>query len=414
MFFVNFALIFTAVLFASVVWPLPVGRPLKAVLTVILFLGVGRIAIMRGIFGGLGGIECDKWLLVVTAFLQDLVIFLFLLALLRDLVYVLSLATHLSQPLAEWGVGFRKALKGVRVTLALASAAALLSGYALYQAQRVPDVTRVELSLPRLAPELDGLRVAILADLHISRFYDRPWVEEVVRRTNELNPDIVLIPGDLVDGEVGLRERDVEPLSRLSAPYGKFFCVGNHEYISDLPKWIPAFRALGLTNLYNLSEALHIRGATLYLAGVTDQSAYARNLPGPDLRAALKGVPLGGPPVILLEHRPSNAMDNAKDPRVSLQISGHTHGGLFPPLTLLTRRANRGYLSGSYGVGGMTLYVHRGTGLWSGVPARIGVPSEITLLTLRSPMKARAPQDGPTQDLGPPGEAQETDDAEIL
>ncbi|MDR2339052.1 MAG: metallophosphoesterase [Deltaproteobacteria bacterium] len=411
MFFVYFALIFTSYLFLSVVWPLPAGKLAKALITILILLSIGRIAIMREIFGGLGGIECDRRLLIVTSFLQDTVIFLFMLAVLRDAAYVLSLVSHASASLEGWGLGFRKAIKGVNMTVALAAAAALLSGYALYEAAKVPRVDRVEAEIPGLPPALDGLKVALLADLHISRFFDRPWVEEVVKVTNSLDPDLILIPGDLVDGEVSLRAVDVAPLAELKAPYGKFYCVGNHEYISDLPKWLPAFQALGLTNLYNQNAALDVRGSTLYLVGVTDQAAYGRNLPGPDLRAALKGVPSGASPVILLEHRPHNAAGNAKDGRVTLQISGHTHGGLFPGLKSLTKRSNQGYLSGWYEVDGMRLYVHRGSGLWAGVPARILDPSEITLLTLRVPSDERTHQDAAPPQAGPVGGPTAGDDA---
>jgi predicted MPP superfamily phosphohydrolase len=385
MFFIYFALIFTCFLFISVVYPLPVGRIWKGAGIALIALSIGRLAIMRQIFGGYGGVEANKYLLYATSFLQDVVIFLFVLAVFRDIIYILSLPTHFSARASEWGILFRKALKGVNVTIVLVLISAALSGVALYQAAKAPGVVETEIVVPGLPPELDGLRVALIADLHISRFYDRPWVEEVVRKVNELDPDLILIPGDIVDGEVSLRAPDVEPLARLRSRYGKFFCVGNHEYISDLAKWVPAFQALGLQNLYNLNVALKLRGSTLYLSGVTDQSAYNRNLPGPDLKTALKGIPMDGSPVIFLEHRPSNALENSQDGRISLQISGHTHGGLFPILAFLTKRANKGFLKGWYDVGKMRLYVHPGTGLWSGVPARLLNPSEITLLTLRSP-----------------------------
>ncbi|MDR2406203.1 MAG: metallophosphoesterase [Deltaproteobacteria bacterium] len=385
MFFITFALIITVYLSLSVVYPLPVGWPWKTAFVLLIFICVGRYAILRSIFGGLGGIETNKYLLYFTSFLQDLFIFLFLIAVLRDIICILSLPSYFLPGLSEGGILFRKALKGIGFTIALVSLAGLVSLWALYEAAKVPTVKRTEVTLDRLPPALDGLKIAILADLHICRFFDRPWVEEVVRRTNELDPDLILIPGDLVDGEVKLRAEDVEPLARLKSRYGKFFSVGNHEYYSQLPSWIPAFQGLGLQNLYNLSVPVNLRGTTLYLAGVTDPAAYGYDLPGPDLKEALKGVPASGHPLILLDHRPHNALENAKDGRVSLQLSGHTHGGLFPILATLTKRANRGYLRGWYEVNGLKLYVHPGTALWSGVPARIFNPSEITLLTLHSP-----------------------------
>jgi predicted MPP superfamily phosphohydrolase len=390
MFFLYFAAILSAVVILTIVLPLPVGRTAKALLALAVILCAGRLAIMRALFGGMGGVEAGKALLYATSFLQDVVIFLFVLGALRGAVLLLSLPTIAIPGAAEGGAAFRRVLMGVNLTLALTAFAALLSGLGLYWAAKVPEVREHTLALPNTPPELDGLRIAVIADLHISRFFDHKWSGELVKRVNALDPDLILMPGDLVDGAPALRAADVEPLSRLKSRYGKFFSAGNHEYISGLPEWLPVFQALGLQNLYNLNVPVRLRGTTIYLAGVTDPAAWGRNLPGPDLPAALRGVPDDGHLVILLEHRPSSARENAGDKRISLQVSGHTHGGLFPVLKALTKRANRGYLSGWYDVGQMKLFVHPGSGLWSGVPARILDPSEISLITLRAP--ARKPE----------------------
>jgi predicted MPP superfamily phosphohydrolase len=113
-------------------------------------------------------------------------------------------------------------------------------------------------------------------------------------------------------------------------------------------------------------------------------AAYAQPLP--DVQQALAGVPPTDP-VILLSHRPTGAALNAQA-GAGLQLSGHTHGGQILGPHLLTQWANEGYVSGLYQVGGMTLYVSNGTGLWPGFPIRLGRPSEITQIVLRSPAKA--------------------------
>jgi len=102
----------------------------------------------------------------------------------------------------------------------------------------------------------------------------------------------------------------------------------------------------------------------------------------PDLGAALAGADPQAP-VILLDHRPVEARANAAH-GVALQLSGHTHGGHILGMDQLVKRANGGYVSGRYQVDAMTLYVSNGAGLWPGFAARIGVPSEITLITLRA------------------------------
>jgi predicted MPP superfamily phosphohydrolase len=128
-------------------------------------------------------------------------------------------------------------------------------------------------------------------------------------------------------------------------------------------------------------------GAALTIAGVTDPVASNYGLPPPDLGAALAGADPKAP-VILLDHRPIAAPANAAR-GVALQLSGHTHGGHILGMDQLVKRANGGYVSGRYDVDGMTLYVSNGAGLWPGFAARIGVPSEITLITLRRAASAR-------------------------
>ena len=381
--FMNFALILFGYLLISVIIPLPLAFKWKGLICVGTLLCAGRLAILRGLFPGYGGVECSKALLVATAFFQGLVILMFLFAIARDIFWLLSFAASLFHKGAA-GAWLRAALRGVPFTLGLLGLSALLSGVMLHGAAKVPDVKRQDVFLDNWPRELDGLRVAVLADLHISRFFDGAWVGKVVERTNGLEPELILIPGDLVDGEAGIRRPDVAPIAGLKAEYGTYMCVGNHEYISVVSDWLPAFRKLGIKSLYNSRAEIELKGSKLVLAGVTDPAASWRGLPGPDLSKALKGLPEKGPPVILLDHRPGRAWENSKDGRVALQLSGHTHGGLFPVLSSFVKRANQGFVMGLYEAGPMALYAHPGTGLWSGVPMRLFNPSEITLLTLRS------------------------------
>jgi predicted MPP superfamily phosphohydrolase len=103
-------------------------------------------------------------------------------------------------------------------------------------------------------------------------------------------------------------------------------------------------------------------------------------LPGPDLPAALHGIPAGAP-VIVLSHRPDTARTIAAA-GVMLELAGHTHGGQVLGPSLVTRWVNHGFVSGLYRVGAMQLYVSNGTGLWAGLALRIGRPSEITQIIL--------------------------------
>ena len=269
--------------------------------------------------------------------------------------------------------------------MALAAAAAVLGGLGLYGAAKVPEVRQAEVVLKRWPKGLDGLRVAILADMHISKFFDRRWVESVVSRTNAETPDMIWMPGDMVDGTTEARAPDVAPLADLKAPYGIYASMGNHEYISRALEWLPVFDKLGIRMLYNGHVVTTKDDSSFVLAGVNDVTALGPryNLPGPDLAKALSGAP-EDLPVVLMEHRPLRARLNAADPRLVLQVSGHTHAGMIPILKTLVARANGGFLKGFYQVDDLTLYVLPGLGLWSGFPMRLASPSEITILTIRA------------------------------
>jgi predicted MPP superfamily phosphohydrolase len=383
--FVFFGALLTLGVFGGYVAFLPFSWLTRLGLAAVVGLVASRVAIIRYFFGGIGGLEAPKGLLLATSFLQGLLVLLFLLALFRLAAAGASflLSFWPGAPGAKFG-WLKGALFAPKVSLALLVAAASLSGQSLYQAARVPKLAKTEIVLNSWPKSLDGLTMAILADAHISRFFDRPWVEATVDLTMAEKPDLILLPGDMIDGSVAQRAEDVAPLAKLAAPYGVYASVGNHEYYSGLKEWLKAFEKLGLKVLYNSHVVVFPQGAPLILAGVTDLTALEPrfNLPGPDLAKALADSPKA--PVILLEHRPVRARQNALDGRVTLQISGHTHGGMLPVLKSLVAKVNDGFVVGWYDVGDLKLFVHPGLGLWNGFPMRLFDPSEITLLTIRS------------------------------
>lgn len=265
--------------------------------------------------------------------------------------------------------------------------ALLLSGYGIWQGMAVPQTRQVEVVIDGLPEAFDGYRVLQLTDIHASRLLTGRWVAKVVANSNALRPDVVVITGDLIDGSVAARASDFAPLAQLHAPDGVIAITGNHEYYAQYAAWMQAFRAQGMQVLENTHTGIHRGAAVLTIAGVTDPIAVNYGLPPPDLGAALAGADPAAP-VILLDHRPGAARANAAH-GVALQLSGHTHGGHIIGMDQLVKRANGGYVSGRYQVDGMTLYVSNGAGLWAGFAARIGVPSEITLITLRRGGSAR-------------------------
>jgi predicted MPP superfamily phosphohydrolase len=269
----------------------------------------------------------------------------------------------------------------VTAVVALVSLVALLWGYA--EAMRVSRVRRVDVTLPRLGPALDGLRVVLLTDTHYGPIDRARWSARVVEVVNSLDADIVAHTGDIADGEVSERRAQAAPLGDVRAKLGRVYVTGNHEYFSGAQRWVEHMASLGWEALHNRHLVVGRGEDQLIVAGVDDRTAAGSGVPGhhADHTAALAGA---DPelPVLLLAHQPRQ-VDGAVAHGVDLQLSGHTHGGQMWPFHYLVR-IDQPVLQGLSRHGAHTqLYTSRGTGFW-GPPFRIFAPSEITLLTLHS------------------------------
>lgn len=260
--------------------------------------------------------------------------------------------------------------------------AALLSALGVINAVRVPPIKDIAVTIPGLPASFDGYRLLQLTDLHISKLFPRTWAQAVVDHANMAGADMIVVTGDFIDGSVAMRQKDCAPLHALHAPDGVFAVPGNHEYFFDYAEWMQHLSALGFQLLLNTHIVIARGNDKLTVAGVTDLSAQQHNQDGPDLAAALRNAPPDAP-VILLDHQPRQALAAAQQ-GVALQLSGHTHGGMIKGLDRLVARGNKGFVSGAYTLGGMTLYVSNGTGLWPGFALRLGVPPEMTRISLRA------------------------------
>jgi predicted MPP superfamily phosphohydrolase len=268
------------------------------------------------------------------------------------------------------------------VRYAIGAIAIGLSAFGVAQAIRVPPVKNVEIAIAGLPAEFEGYRILQLTDLHISRLFPASWAEEVVKRSNALGVDLMLITGDFIDGSLDARRHDVAPLAGLHARDGVFAIPGNHEYYFGYEGWMKHDAGMGIGMLTNAHTVISRNDARIIIAGLTDLASTGTGLPEPDLQAALAGSP-ENVPVILMEHQPRMAV-RSSNAGVALQLSGHTHGGMVRGLDRLVARANAGFVSGLYQVGGMQLYVNNGTALWPGFALRLGRPSELTVITLRN------------------------------
>jgi predicted MPP superfamily phosphohydrolase len=257
----------------------------------------------------------------------------------------------------------------------------LIWGYA--EAMRVPRVREVAVTLPRLGPGLDGLRLVLLTDTHYGPIDRARWSRGVTAAVNRLNPDVVAHTGDIADGEVAQRREQAAPLGDVRAGLARVYVTGNHEYFSGAQRWVEHMASLGWEALHNRHVVVRRGGDSLVIAGVDDRTAAGSGVPGhhADHAAALTGAD-PSLPVLLLAHQPAQ-ITGAVEHGVDLQISGHTHGGQIWPFHYLVR-LDQPVLQGLSRHSDRTqLYTSRGTGFW-GPPFRVFAPSEITLLVLRS------------------------------
>jgi len=238
---------------------------------------------------------------------------------------------------------------------------------------------KVPVSLPNLGAAFEGFRIVQLSDLHINESTREEPLNQLVERVNALQPDVVAITGDLVDGDVDDLRSRVAPLSKLRAGEGVFFVTGNHEYYHGAVAWEAELRRLGLTVLHNEHRVIRRGNDALVLAGVTDYHGgyfHPAHQSRPDL--AFAGAP-GGAPRILLAHQPRTA-EHAALHGVDLQLSGHTHGGQIFPFMFFVR-LQQPVISGLRKLYGIWVYTNRGTGYW-GPPMRVGPSPEITEIQL--------------------------------
>ena len=250
--------------------------------------------------------------------------------------------------------------------------AMLASVYGLLNANRL-RVRYVSVNLPNLPAAWQGRTVALVTDLHLGSVRGARFTSRVVAKLQGLKPDAVFISGDLFDGPEKNPDRLVEPLRKLSAPAGVFYVTGNHEEFGDPAELIEAVQRTGIRVLNNEKADLH----GLQIVGVHDDEAGDPR----QFRALLRQAELDRSRAsILLAHQPSN-LAIAEEMGISLQLSGHTHGGQLWPWTWVATRVHGRFIYGLNHFGKLLVYTSSGAGTW-GIPMRVGTNSEIVLIHL--------------------------------
>jgi predicted MPP superfamily phosphohydrolase len=199
-----------------------------------------------------------------------------------------------------------------------------------------------------------------------------------VDKTNQIDADIVVITGDLVDLTASTAKERLEPLKDLKSRHGVYFVVGNHEYFYDVEGIINYIKSIGIVVLENSNVVID---DIVNLSGVYDLAGERHGRLKPDVKKALQNTD-ESLPTILLSHQPKIVNHISNNDNIDLIISGHTHGGQIFPFGLLVL-LDQPYLHGLYNHNEKTkIYVSSGSGYW-GPPLRVLAPSEIVKITLQ-------------------------------
>lgn len=311
--------------------------------------------------------------------------FVFVAVFFRDIIYVAGLViqkiyTFVSSSPEILDASKREFLLQT-TNLAVLGIAGTLTAYGVYEARRKPGIVNVDIPLQRLPQSFEGFTIVQITDIHAGLTIKRDWIETVAEEIKKLSPDLIAFTGDLADGSVSHLQDDVAPLAELHAPYGKFFVTGNHEYYSGVEAWINHARTMGYDVLMNEHRIISKNGSSVVLAGITDYSGGGFS---PSHKSDPKKALENAPPEltkILLAHQPRSLYQTV-GLDIDLALMGHTHGGQFFPWNLIAT-IGQPFIKGLNKWGEKTwAYVSKGTGYW-GPPVRVGVRSEITVLTLK-------------------------------
>lgn len=241
-----------------------------------------------------------------------------------------------------------------------------------------PSFKEIDINIEKEIPGTEKIKIAVVSDIHMSAVIGNQRVKRIVNAINSTAPDLILIPGDIVDQKTGsiIWNKAGEPLKELKSTFGIYGVTGNHEFIGGVEQTSSYIEKHGvklLRDSYTLTEP------GLYIVGREDlTSSRFSEIRRKDLHQLLIGVDKSKP-IILLDHQPF-FLDSARVNGIDLQLSGHTHHGQLWPTNFITEmiyELSWGYLR----KGNTHYYVSSGVGGW-GPPVRTGSPSEIVLINL--------------------------------
>lgn len=321
-------------------------------------------------------------------------IFSFWIGMLINLLLVIAVVYFVIGVLRVFGKKLNRKIVGILTIIFVF----LFSVFGVWNAYNY-KITEIEIEIRDLPDEWKGKKIVQLSDVHLGGNLDEGFFEDIVASVNELEPEIVVITGDLFDGSVGVIDSYLEILDKIDASEGVYFVTGNHEGYSGVEEIIEKLKTTKVNVLED--EIVDING--LQLIGISYSSL---NEPGPrNIKKIIQENENFNKekPSILLYHSPTSIdgygeenetnhsnmylspnidFSGALELGIDLQLSGHTHGGQIFPFNFVTNYIYDGYDYGLHEIDGFFIYTSSGTGFW-GPPMRTYSRSEIVLFTLK-------------------------------
>ena len=344
----------------------------KIAFSIVILLGWFAVPVVHflGSYNILSSIRVYSVVSQVLYALLGFVFILFVLIMIRDIIwYSLYGMAHVFG-INRWYLDPKNLTTLVYANRVVILLRVIISCYAWYMGSKIPEIKNVYLNSEKINKDIV---IAQLSDLHINRATSVNHVQELVNRVNMLNPDVIVLTGDTIDDNISFIEDQMTALKELSAPYGIYSVMGNHEFYHDVYASKRMLDSKGLKFLFN--GGVHVQNSNVYISGIPDMNTmYERvNL----WRTINQSKPEDYK--ILLSHS-QIIIDSLSKGLFDLVLAGHTHGGQIFPFHILIKQVNH-YVAGQYRVNGTDLYVSRGAGTW-GPQMRFLAPSDITLIHL--------------------------------
>jgi hypothetical protein len=320
-----------------------------------------------------GDTMLSNTLLTIGSFWMAALVYFFVISLGIDII---RLANHYT---GFYPDVIKRNYENVKLILFFSSIAVvmglLIYGYINAHTPVVKDIT---LDINKSKGSAKTINVVMVSDIHLGLFSKGEWFDGIVNKINALEPDVVLLAGDVIDEDIRpvINQNLGEHLKNIKSKYGVYAVTGNHEYIGGAE---PAVKYLTEHNIIMLRDTAVLINNDFYIAGREDRDRVRfTGKERKSLDEILKNVDTEYP-VLLMNHQPFN-LPELEGRKVDVSLSGHTHHGQFWPLNLVTNmiyEISRGYIF-KYGT---HIYVSNGVGTW-GPPVRIGNTPEIMHFTI--------------------------------